>query len=631
MNLAELVSTAVRQANGNAEKLMQVILGNNELRSAAIRLSAADSLLLSIQLRELGVTARDADAFARAIRAEARDAEAEDDRRNQAERLLDLAADLDLFHDADRTPYADITTQGDEESHRETHPVNGSEFRHWLRGRFLDTYDTVPNRDAVNEAIEQLSGMAVLRGPCRQVHVRVAEHEGEVYLDLADDHWRVVRITNSGWTVTTAPPVRFVRPKGMRPLPEPRQVTPVTAQRNLALLWSYINVPEERRPLVLGCLLDAFRPKGPHVITALFGEHGGGKSTCARVLKALTDPATAPLLTAPRSEHDLAINCQNARVLVFDNLSFVQEWLADAFCRVATGGGFRTRKLYTDSDEVIFDFCRPMVTTGIPELSSRADLADRCVFIGLSEIKDCDRVEESAFWRSFEQDQPRILGAICHAVSVALCRLPEVKLRLVPRMADFARWVSAAEPALDLDDGQFIKAYEQNRQETAGLVLEGSLIAAPVVSFTRTHGHWSGTAGELLEQLDLEVGEEIRRRRAWPKSAQKLGTDLRRLKAPLEAAGVNIEFHRSGKSRTITLMDLNPAGSKEPSPPSQPSAQEQHQPGDAGDGGDSESSPGPGSDALAERPVRRVPRRRGPEPASMKSQGEGDGSVRARR
>ena len=35
-----------------------------------------------------------------------------------------------------------------------------------------------------------------------------------------------------------------------------------------------------------------------------------------------------------------------------------EPWLSDALCRLATGGGFATRELYSNEDEVIFDALR---------------------------------------------------------------------------------------------------------------------------------------------------------------------------------------------------------------------------------------------------------------------------------
>jgi hypothetical protein len=55
------------------------------------------------------------------------------------------------------------------------------------------------------------------------VHVRIDQHNGRMYLDLADDRWRAVEIGSDGWRVIGSPPVRFRRPAGMLPIPAPER------------------------------------------------------------------------------------------------------------------------------------------------------------------------------------------------------------------------------------------------------------------------------------------------------------------------------------------------------------------------------------------------------------------------
>jgi hypothetical protein len=53
--------------------------------------------------------------------------------------------------------------------------------------------------------------------------MRIADHAGRIYLDLADEHWRAVAIGADGWRVLGGPPVRFRRSPGMLPLPIPER------------------------------------------------------------------------------------------------------------------------------------------------------------------------------------------------------------------------------------------------------------------------------------------------------------------------------------------------------------------------------------------------------------------------
>jgi hypothetical protein len=75
------------------------------------------------------------------------------------------------------------------------------------------------------------------------------------------------------------------------------------------------------------------------------------------------------------------IAANNGYLLAFDNLSGLPIWLSDALCRLASGGGFAVRQLYTDDEEVLFEAARPTFLNGIEEVISRPDLGDRAIFL----------------------------------------------------------------------------------------------------------------------------------------------------------------------------------------------------------------------------------------------------------
>jgi len=119
----------------------------------------------------------------------------------------------------------------------------------------------------------------------------------------------------------------------------------------------------------------------------------------------------------------------------------VPAWLSDALCRLSTGGGFATRELYTDQDEIIFDAMRPVMLTSIEEVATRGDLLDRCLIVWLPAIPEEERRREEEIVTAFEEVQPQIFGALLDALSGALRELPNTTLTKLPRMADFALWV----------------------------------------------------------------------------------------------------------------------------------------------------------------------------------------------
>jgi len=151
----------------------------------------------------------------------------------------------------------------------------------------------------------------------------------------------------------------------------------------------------------------------PCPILVAKGEQGAGKTTACRIISALIDPRTGSLRGVPREVRDLTAAARNSWIVCFDNLSHLPDELADAACRLATGGGFGGRELYSDHDEAIFDATRPLVLNAIPDLgSARPDFLDRALIVEFLDLKPEMRRDEAQFWREFEEARSRILGAL---------------------------------------------------------------------------------------------------------------------------------------------------------------------------------------------------------------------------
>jgi hypothetical protein len=131
--------------------------------------------------------------------------------------LLNVALAARLFHASDGTGFADLIIDG----HRETWPVRSKRFGAWLRQHYYERTWDAPNAAALNAALNVLEAQAQFDGPQRNVSVRLAEQDGLIYLDLADEFWRCVEIGPNGWRIAEDPPVRFRRSAGMQPLPLP--------------------------------------------------------------------------------------------------------------------------------------------------------------------------------------------------------------------------------------------------------------------------------------------------------------------------------------------------------------------------------------------------------------------------
>lgn len=467
----------------------------------------------------------------------------------QASMLVHTASqDTGLFHNAEGEAFATLRIEG----HHETHALRSRMFKRWLSHQFYQIEKRPPNAQAMTDALGVIEGKAVFEGEQHTVHVRLAEHDGAVYLDLGDPDWTVVQITAAGWEIAGQSPVKFRRPRGILPLPRP------IPGGNLAELRNFVNVgSEDDFILVVAWLIGAFGSRGPYPVLVINGEQGSAKSTLCRLLRELVDPNLALLRSAPRDERDLVIAAHNSRLLGFDNLSRVPEWLSNALCRLATGGGFSTRALFTDSDEMLFSGQRPILLNGITDVVTRSDLLDRAILVTLPPITDEQRRDEHTFLRAFDVAAPRILGALLDAVSVGLRDMESTRLDRTLRMADFVRWVVSAEPSLPWPAGSFMRAYAGNRAAGHELALEGSPVGRVVCRFMDGTAEWTGSCTDLLGELDTLAGEKTRKLKSWPKRPNTLGTVLRRISPNLRALGIAVEFgwkgHGTRKRRTLTL------------------------------------------------------------------------------
>ena len=459
--------------------------------------------------------------------------------------LLSVASAARLFHTSDGSGFADLIIDG----HRETWPLRSKRFQTWLRQQYYERTWDAPNPAALNAALNVLEAQAQFDGPQHKVAVRLAEQDGLIYLDLADEFWRCIEIGANGWRIAEDPPVRFRRTAGMQPLPLPARggsIEPLAPFLNLASENDFV--------LVVAWLLGALRAGGPYPVLGIAGEQGSAKTFLSKLLRALIDPSVAPVRALPRDERELFITASNSHVLAFDNVSGLPPWLSDTLCRLASGGSFSTRRLFTDQDEILFAAARPVVLNGIEDIITRPDLADRAILLTLAPITERHRQPETTLWREFECARPHILGALLDAVTHGLHMLPDVRLQRLPRMADFALWATACESAFR-PVGTLETAYSNNRREAIGNIVDADPVTVLVREIMADRAQWTGSASDLL-QVGINIGGNAMAawtRAGWPKNPRALAGRLRRAQTFLRTLGIEIVFGREGRLGTRTI------------------------------------------------------------------------------
>jgi hypothetical protein len=487
---------------------------------------------------------------------------------SQADTLVALAvaSKMVFFHTpgATRQAYVSYIYNG----HRETWPVKSERFGEYLSFLFYERHEKSVNPTALNTALGHLSAYAKFKGKASPVALRSAMHDGNVYIDLCDDDWQVVRVTKDSWCVLAAAdcPVRFYRKPGMLALPVPEPGGSVEELRSvLNLPRGNDNEDGNDDPFILtvAWLIAALWPKGPYPVLAVNGEPGSAKTSFCGYLRGLTDPSEAPFCGKPKSEEDLMIAGHNSWTVCFDNLSGIRTELSNNLCKLATGAGFRTRELYTNDGEKIISIARPCLINGVEDIVQRSDLVDRSLRLMLPAIDEDNRRTAAEVDAEYKRVGPRVLGALLDAVSAAIRNLPTTKLKALPRMADFALLVAAAEEALPWAKGEFLEAYARNRMDMNDGALDDSMIAQYLMRAVDDQGgYWTVTYKELLRVLNLQCTDEAGKKTSdWPKTPKGLSNDLRMLGPVLRREGYEVKH--LGHKKTGSLVEFRRVIEKE--------------------------------------------------------------------
>lgn len=463
-----------------------------------------------------------------------------------AARLVEMVDADDLIVDERGDAYAHVL----QDAHRELHRVRSRGFRSWLAGRMYDAEDRAPNGEALGSALNVIEARA-RRGQRVTLWNRVARAEdGTIWLDLADKRSRAVRVSADGWELRHDPPPLFRRYSHQQSLPHP--VRGGDARK----LLDFLNVgSDEDTLLFLASMVAALVPDIPQAMLILHGPQGSAKTTAARLRRALIDPSAVPTVIVRRDIGELVQALDHHYMPLLDNLNTLSDWQSDIFCQAATGGGFCKRELYSDADDVILSFRRPLVLTGINVPAVAPDLLDRSMLIRLERIAPERRQEEARFWQQFDAARAEILGGLLDALVIAMRIKPGLALGRLPRLADFARWGAAASQALGFGAQAFVDAMFANVERQIEEVVEHDPVAHAVLELARAERDWSGSASELYDVLSKARGGNTTEA-GWPKRSADLGRRLNVLRSTLADLGVQVEPSRQGgggRRRTWTI------------------------------------------------------------------------------
>jgi hypothetical protein len=431
--------------------------------------------------------------------------------------------------------------------HKEHWPCKSKQTKLWLAREFWKKYKKAPNSDALGSALNVLEGTALYEGEQFRLSNRVAMRDEVLFYSLANTKWEIVRITPDGWSVMPDTPILFRKQTHQ----EPQLIG--TEPRDLREIFKYVNIErEDHKLLFLVVLITNFIEGIPHPMLYLHGPQGSAKTTASKIARRLVDPSKFEVAEFPKDMRELVQQISHHWFLIFDNVSHIPSELSDLLCRAITGAGFSKRELWSDDSDIIYSFKRPLGMSSVSLPHLKPDLLDRSILIELARIPSEHRKQEQQMLDQFEQERPSFVASIFNTLAKALSIRTQISPSDLPRMADFAAWGCAVSEALGYPKDDFLKAYRENIGLQHEEVINSSLEATFVVEFMANKPEWTGSATELLRELQSKYFDF--KNVYLPKSASALSRSLLELKTTL--AEVGIDMNRiEGKERKIILIN----------------------------------------------------------------------------
>jgi hypothetical protein len=480
-----------------------------------------------------------------------------------------------FFKDQYGMPYCELLIEGKNgnEPHKEIISIERSKYRRYLSKLFYDCTQQIANSEIITNVINILHAKTEYEGETIPLSIRTAWKDNNYYnnsdsyitdpvfyYDLTDPLWHVIKVSKEGWSIVESTavdaPIKFTR-YNQTPQVIPMREYPADI---FDQFMNLTNVNGEQNKLLLKVyIVSLFIPEIAHVILNLHGEKGSAKTFLMWMIKILVDPSKPALLTIHKDRNEFIQQINHTYAPFYDNLKHVPDWLSDEVCKAVTGIGHTKRKLYSNDEDIVYEYKRCPGFNGINVGLTEPDALDRSILIELIRIKKKDRRLEAELIQEFERIKPQLLGYIFDVLVKTLKIRPTVKLCDLPRMADFALWGEAISRAIGYEPLQFINSYYENIGKQNLEAIETHPLGQAIAKFCEeeievnedkdeSNCEWEGAATKLLERLaEIAVKYKIdTQRRDWPKAVNALTYRLNIIRSNLlEGIGIEVVLRKA--------------------------------------------------------------------------------------
>ena len=432
--------------------------------------------------------------------------------------------------------------------------LNSEEFTLFVKSTCKEITGTFPSNVTLKNCIDYIKHSSYAL-PITKIKYRVAVNSDDsIIYDLCDGN--CVKIDSKSWHIEPNNHPMFRQSNDQLP-----QVTPIYSENGWERLYKYLNIPEEKKLLLLVYIIACLNDKIVSPSISINGTNGSGKSTLSKIIKRIIDPSISELEALPKSLNNLKLRLSTGYYSAFDNLSKLSSKQSDFLCSVITEISCTEREYYTNHDILCSHLRRSMCLNGISNFIFRGDLAERILFFNTQLIRDKMRKGDGELWDNFNKDLPYIMGGIFTLLSKALALLPNTKLDNPLRLADFHKFGIAIANAMGNLGNDFDQAFRANKEYQLEITGQHAPLINILVDFLEENdGVWRGTMSLLFNSLENFIYENPDKEydlTRFPKASNSLSCQLKSHAAALASKGVTFWGKKNGGGNSEIAFTTN--------------------------------------------------------------------------
>ena len=456
-----------------------------------------------------------------------------------------------VISDSDSSLVYGIITVND---HKETIDLGSSMAIQWLKTLYFEENGDIHSDETFSNILSMIAAQARQSEETERMTIfnRIAMTTDAIYYDLCSQDWQAVKITKNGYEVVRINENTPIFTRKQQQLP---QVLPKKEKDNaLDKLIKLLRVSKSDQEIFKIHIITFFLEKYPIPMAIVSGEHGSTKSTLTKSIARIIDPSGMNISSIPTNTSDIALHLNSRYISNFDNVSEISQDVSDMFCRAITGEGYSKRKLYTDSNEIIWNYKRKILLNGISPILEFPDFKDRSIFYETVPISEEERMSEEEFNHRLESLMPSILHEIFTILSYVLLMYRRIKkeIKVKLRMADFTIFGECISRMLKNPDLAFVEIYKKKLDSDSLKMVDSYPIVKIILeimqdekSLETSMGDFYKKVSEIANANDIDTkSSEIQ----FPRAINQLSRQINQLKSTLRKHDLEIQI-KSYESR----------------------------------------------------------------------------------